>query len=47
MAKAKVQAVFDINNNKDAERVAAGLMVNEGRLYLDKFKSDSGSLDCE
>jgi len=43
---AKVQAVFDINNNKDAERVA-GLMVNEGRLYLDKFKSDSGSLDCE
>lgn len=22
-------------------------MVNEGRLYLDKFKSDSGSLDCE
>ena len=46
--KAKVQAVFDINNNKDAERVVAGLMVNEGRLYLlDKFKSDSGSLDCE
>ena len=43
--EAKVQAVFDINNNKDSERVA-GLMVEEGKLYLDKFKSDSGFLDC-
>lgn len=44
--QAKVQAVFDINNNKDAERVA-GLMVNEGKLYIDKFKSEeSGFLDC-
>ncbi len=43
--EAKVQAEFDINNNKDAERVA-GLMVEDGKLYLDKFKSDSGVLDC-
>lgn len=44
--EATVQAVFDINNNKDAERVA-GLMVSEGRLYLDKLKTESGSLNCE
>jgi translation initiation factor IF-2 len=44
--KAIVQAVFNINNNRNAERVA-GLMVNEGKLYLDKFNSDSTTLDCE
>jgi len=44
--QALVQAVYDINNNKDAERVA-GLIVNEGKLYLDKLKTDSGSLVCE
>ncbi len=43
---AKVQAVFNINNKNDAETVA-GLMVQDGRLHLDKLKSDTGILDCE
>lgn len=43
--KAKIKAVFDINNNKNAEKVA-GLMVEEGYFYLDKSSADSGSLEC-
>lgn len=43
--KATVKAVFDINNNKFAEKVA-GLMVEEGFFYLDKSSKDSGSLEC-
>ncbi len=42
---ATVKAVFDINNNKNAERVA-GLMVQEGSFYLDKSSKESGSLAC-
>ena len=41
-----VQAVFDVNNKKDAERVA-GLKVHEGYLFLEKSSKDSGSLPCE
>ena len=43
--KATVQAVFDINNNKNAEKVA-GLMVQDGYFYLDKSSKDHGSLEC-
>lgn len=43
--KALVQAVFDINNNKDAERVA-GLKVTDGKLYLKNVAAESGTLDC-
>ena len=43
---AVVQAVFDVNNKKDAERVA-GLKVHEGLLFLEKSNKDSGSLPCE
>lgn len=44
--KAMVQAVFNINNNRNAEKVA-GLMVKDGKLYLDKAKAESGTLNCE
>lgn len=43
--KATVKAVFDINNNKDAEKIA-GLMVEEGHFYLQKSSKESGSLSC-
>jgi translation initiation factor IF-2 len=44
--KAKVQAVFDVNNNKDAERIA-GLSVLDGTLYKGKAKDSKGALiDC-
>jgi len=44
--KAKVQAIFDINNNKDAEKVA-GLMIEDGTLYLDKSSKENGSFECK
>ena len=43
--QALVQTVYDIDNIKDAERVA-GLIVNEGKLYIDKLKTDSGLLSA-
>jgi translation initiation factor IF-2 len=43
--KALVQAVFDINNNKNAERVA-GLKVTDGKLYLKNIAVESGTLNC-
>lgn len=43
--KATVQAVFDMTG-KNAGRIA-GLMVNDGVLYLDKSSKESGALDCE
>jgi translation initiation factor IF-2 len=43
--KATIKAVFDINNNRNSEKVA-GLMVENGTFYLDKSSKDSGSLDC-
>ena len=44
---AEVKAVYDINNKKDAERIA-GLQVSEGQLFLDKTASsgDGPSLTC-
>lgn len=39
--KAKVQAIFDVNNKKDAERIA-GLAVLEGTLYKGKAKALNG-----
>lgn len=44
--KATVQALFDINNNKNAERVA-GLKVIDGKLYLKKVTVESGTFDCK
>lgn len=45
--KATVQAVFEINNKSDAEKIA-GLMVNEGTFYSLKTKhpSGEGTIDC-
>jgi len=45
--KATVQAVFEINNKSDAERIA-GLMVNEGTLYtkMTKHPSGVGTIEC-
>jgi len=43
---AVVQAIFDVNNKKDAERVA-GLKIVDGTIYLDKSNKESGSLVCE
>jgi translation initiation factor IF-2 len=44
---AEVKAVYDINNKKDAERIA-GLQVSEGQLFLDKTIStgDGTTLTC-
>lgn len=44
---AEVKAVYDINNKKDAERIA-GLQVSDGQLFLDKTTSAGGgsSLTC-
>ena len=44
---AEVKAVYDINNKKDAERIA-GLEVSEGQLFLDKTIStgDGTALTC-
>ena len=42
---AGVQAVFEINNNKNAERIA-GLKVTDGTLYKDKAIVDKSRLDC-
>jgi len=39
--KGKVQAIFDVNNKKDAERIA-GLAVLEGTLYKGKAKGSKG-----
>jgi translation initiation factor IF-2 len=41
-----VQAVFDVNNKKDAERVA-GLKVQDGLLFLEKSNKDCGSLPVQ
>jgi len=41
-----VKAVYDVNNKKDAEKIA-GLTVVDGSLYLDKSNKDSGNLVCE
>ena len=45
--RAEVKAVYDINNKKDAERIA-GLQVSDGQLFLDKTASsgDGPSLTC-
>ena len=45
--KAKVKAVFEINNKSDAEKIA-GLMVEEGTLYTKKTTHPSGvgTIDC-
>ena len=43
--KATVKQVFDINNNKNAERVA-GLMVEDGSFFLEKSTEDTGKLEC-
>jgi len=43
---ASVQAVFDINNKRDAEKIA-GLRVNDGTLFLKKSSKESGLLECE
>ncbi len=43
--KATVKQVFDINNNKNAERVA-GLMVEDGFFFLDKSCEKTGKLEC-
>jgi translation initiation factor IF-2 len=44
--KAKVQAVFDVNNKKDAERIA-GLAVLDGTLHKSKAKDSKGArIDC-
>jgi translation initiation factor IF-2 len=45
--KAKVQAVFDVNNKKDAERIA-GLAVLDGTLHKTKAKDSKGvrNIDC-
>lgn len=43
--KATVKAVFDINNNKHAQKVA-GMMVEEGYFYLEKSSKETGSLAC-
>ena len=44
--RAKVQAIFGINNKKDAERIA-GLSVLDGTLYKGKAKDSKGVLiDC-
>mmetsp|Transcript_35167 Transcript_35167/g.77056 ORF Transcript_35167/g.77056 Transcript_35167/m.77056 type:complete len:715 (-) Transcript_35167:227-2371(-) len=42
----EVKAVYDINNKKDAERVA-GMQVTDGQLFLDRTTSDEGAtLTC-
>jgi len=41
-----VKTVFDINNNKDAAKIA-GLIVRDGVLYLDKCSNENGVLNCE
>jgi small GTP-binding protein len=45
--KAKVQAVFEINNKSDAEKIA-GLMVEEGTLFTKKTTHPNGvgTIDC-
>ena len=44
--KAKVQAIFDVNNKKDAERIA-GLAVLDGTLYKGKAKGSNGErIEC-
>lgn len=44
--KAKVQAIFDVNNKKDAERIA-GLSVLDGTLYKGKAKGTNGEhIEC-
>lgn len=44
--KAKVQAIFDVNNKKDAERIA-GLAVLDGTLYKGMAKASNGDrIEC-
>jgi translation initiation factor IF-2 len=44
--KAKVQAIFDVNNKKDAERIA-GLAVLDGTLYRENaMDSKGGRIKC-
>jgi len=41
-----VKVVYDVNNRRDAERVA-GLQVEDGSMYLDRSDKGSGGLVCE
>ena len=43
---AVVQAVFDVNNAKNAEKIA-GLKVQDGILFLNKSSKDKGDLPCK